>query len=167
MSARYTKEQAAKLNIVYPKAPTKYFRERVTKEQVQDRLVLEALQEAAQRAASIVMRGITETRIEIAPLSVNRAWQGKRFKTPAYTKYQEAVLKKLPPMVVMNKPLKISLEFGFSNKASDLDNPVKLILDILCKKYSFDDKYIYEMNVKKVIVKKGKEYFTFMIEYVH
>ena len=61
-------------------------------------------------------------------------------------------------------PFKVNYVFGFSNKASDLDNPVKVLTDILQKKYGFNDKDIYEMNVKKKIVKKGEEYIKFKIE---
>lgn len=51
-----------------------------------------------------------------------------------------------------------------NNTLSDIDNPTKLILDILQKRYGFNDKMIYELNLKKEIVKKGKEYFSFCIE---
>jgi Holliday junction resolvase RusA-like endonuclease len=54
--------------------------------------------------------------------------------------------------------LRVEFFFGFSNKASDLDNPVKLLMDIAQKKYGFDDKMVYEMNVRKCIVKKGEEF---------
>lgn len=54
----------------------------------------------------------------------------------------------------------LHIEFGFSNKASDLDNPVKPILDILQKKYGFNDRDIYELHIKKTIVPKGNEYIT-------
>jgi Holliday junction resolvase RusA-like endonuclease len=53
---------------------------------------------------------------------------------------------------------------AFSNKASDIDNPIKLISDILQKRYGINDKDIYELVVKKVIVAKGREYFEFNIE---
>jgi len=54
--------------------------------------------------------------------------------------------------------LRVEFFFGFSNKASDLDNPVKLLMDIAQKKYGFDDKMVFELNVRKCIVKKGEEF---------
>ena len=36
-------------------------------------------------------------RIEIKPLSVNECWQGKRFKTKAYTAYEKELLYRLSP----------------------------------------------------------------------
>lgn len=64
----------------------------------------------------------------------------------------------LKPFAVPDGKLKLELVFGFSSKASDTDNPVKCFQDILSKKYNFDDKRIYEISVKKVDVKKGKEF---------
>ena len=93
------------------------------------------------------------------PLSVNEAWQGKRFKTPIYKIYEETILLTMPKgKIDAEQMLRVEFFFGFSNKASDLDNPVKLLLDIAQKKYGFNDKNIYELNVRKCIVKKGDEF---------
>jgi Holliday junction resolvase RusA-like endonuclease len=93
------------------------------------------------------------------PLSINEAWQGKRFKTPAYKRYEEAMLLLMPKgKVEPDQMLRIEFFFGFSNKASDLDNPVKLLMDIAQKKYGFNDKMVFELNVRKCIVKKGEEF---------
>ena len=105
-----------------------------------------------------------EFSLNIKPLSVNEAWKGRRFKTPAYKSYEKDVLHKLPDGDLPVPPYRVHYEFGFSNKASDIDNPVKLLQDILQMKYKFDDNLIYEMHVKKVIVKKGEEYFKVLIE---
>lgn len=102
--------------------------------------------------------------IPIKPLSVNQAWQGKRYKTDAYKQYEIDVLILLPKIKVGNDPLSIELEFGFSNAASDIDNPVKPVLDIMQKKYGFNDKQVVEMRLIKKKVKKGSEYIRFKIE---
>jgi len=104
--------------------------------------------------------------VKIKPLSVNEAWRGRRFKTPEYTKYEKTVLLMLPKKTFETKPLKVSLIFGFSSNSSDLDNPAKLILDIFQKKYSINDKNIWELKIKKEIVKKGQEFFKFSIDYI-
>jgi Holliday junction resolvase RusA-like endonuclease len=54
--------------------------------------------------------------------------------------------------------LRIEFFFGFSNQSSDLDNPVKLLIDIAQKKYGFNDKNVFELNVRKCLVKKGDEF---------
>lgn len=93
------------------------------------------------------------------PLSINEAWQGKRFKTPAYKAYEESMLLMMPKAKIdVEQMLRIEFFFGFSNKASDLDNPVKLLMDIAQKKYGFNDKMVFELNVRKCIVKKGEEF---------
>ena len=93
------------------------------------------------------------------PLSVNEAWQGKRFKTEAYKNYERTISFMLPKVEIDQKEmLRIEFFFGFSNKASDLDNPVKLLIDIAQKKYGFNDKNVFELNVRKCLVKKGEEF---------
>jgi len=103
-------------------------------------------------------------RIDIKPMSVNEAWQGRRFKTPKYKSYERDVLKLLRPMSIPEGDLVIDLEWGVSNMTSDWDNPIKPFQDILQKKYGFDDKHIVEARVKKVKVKKGSEYIEFQIK---
>lgn len=102
--------------------------------------------------------------VNIKPLSVNEAWQGKRFKSPAYKKYETAVLFMLPKIKLPDPPYRISFVFGMSNIMSDWDNPIKPIQDILQKKYDFNDRHVMEANVVKKKVPKGQEYFSFLIE---
>jgi Holliday junction resolvase RusA-like endonuclease len=59
--------------------------------------------------------------------------------------------------------MKVELTFGFSSPLSDIDNPVKPILDCLQLKYKFDDKIIHELNLKKELVKKGNEFIEIKI----
>ena len=92
-------------------------------------------------------------KIEIKPLSVNLAWKGKRYKTDKYLCYERSLGYLLPKLDVPKTKLRIDIVFYFKNPASDIDNPLKLFLDILQKKYGINDKMIYEMNVKKVIDK--------------
>lgn len=104
------------------------------------------------------------TKINIKPLSVNEAWRGKRFKTEKYKVYERALLHLLPSAVIPKDILfQLDIHFYFSNKASDLDNPVKLIIDIIQKKYDINDKNIYKLTVEKSIVKKGFEAFEFSL----
>ena len=103
-------------------------------------------------------------RMDIKPLSVNDCWQGKRFKTPKYRQYEKELLYTLPTRKLPEPPFSIQFEFGFSSAASDWDNPIKPLQDILQKKYNFDDKKILEASVRKIKVAKGKEYFKFRID---
>jgi Holliday junction resolvase RusA-like endonuclease len=99
--------------------------------------------------------------LPIKALSVNSGFQGKRFKTVEYKKYERNVLLLLPKMQVGKAPYKLYIEFGLSSKLQDLDNCIKFLQDCLVKKYGFDDRDIYELHAKKIITKKGEEFIKF------
>lgn len=104
------------------------------------------------------------TRIDIKPLSVNEAWQGKRYKTNKYRAYENSLLWLLPNNLnISPPPYKIQFRFGFSCSLSDWDNPVKPTQDILAKKYNFNDKLIRKAVVEVEIVERGKEFVEFEI----
>mgnify|MGYP003651762811 CR=1 FL=1 len=102
--------------------------------------------------------------IKTKPLSVNDAWQGRRFKTPEYKTYEWELFSKLKPIDLPKGKLSLFITFYLSNKLSDIDNPLKPFLDILQKKYQFNDRDIYEMRIVKKIVKKGEEGIDFDIK---
>ncbi len=103
-------------------------------------------------------------KLNIKPLSVNEAWQGRRFKTQKYKKYINDMMVILPPLTVPEGELHLLIEWGFSSAASDNDNPLKCFQDCLQLKYKFNDSRIYETNLKKKVVKKGHEYIKFEIK---
>lgn len=104
-------------------------------------------------------------KVPIKALSVNAAWQGRRFKTPAYKTFERDVLRLLPTKVdIPPGKLSIFIEFGYSNKLSDFDNGVKPLVDCLQKKYGFNDRNIkFAAIAINNDVKKGDEYFKFEI----
>lgn len=102
-------------------------------------------------------------RVDIKPLSVNQAWQGRRFKTDKYKSYESSVMLRLKPLNIPDGNLEVQIQVGFSNKQSDLDNVLKPFLDILQKKYGFNDSRIYHLCVYKRIVPKGQEFISFDI----
>lgn len=104
------------------------------------------------------------SRVNIKPLTQNRAWKGRRFKSDQYKAYAIAVSLLLPAnLIVPDGLLKVYYEFGMSTN-SDFDNPCKMFTDILQSKYHFNDSKIMEAHIKKVIVKKGEEFIKFRIE---
>ena len=104
--------------------------------------------------------------LHFKPLSVNEAWQGKRYKTPKYKRYEVAMLYSLPHDKIPEGKLRIDIKYGFSNVNSDIDNPTKMFLDILQKRYNFNDSRVYELNLKKEIVKKGDEFIKYDIKHI-
>src|SRR3990167_10689864 len=104
-------------------------------------------------------------KLPIKAISFNRAYQGRRFATPELKKYKRDVALLLPPLQIPKTgKLRARYVFGVSSKASDADNLVKGIQDILAEVYGFNDKMIYRLEVEKVDVKqKGDEYIMFEI----
>lgn len=102
-------------------------------------------------------------KVIIKPLSVNQCWQGRRYKTPKYKAYERELLSKLPNIQFPKDNVKLSIIFGYSNKLSDIDNGLKPFIDIIQKKYNFNDRQIYELKVIKEIVKKGDEFIDFTV----
>ena len=111
----------------------------------------------------IVKYATQPIKIKVKALSVNVAWKGRRFKTPEYKKYEKQVLSLLPLIRMPAAPYEIRIKFFFSNRGSDVDNGVKLIVDLMQKKYNFNDREVYRIVAEKEIVKKGNESFQFMI----
>ena len=96
--------------------------------------------------------------IPIKPLSVNQAWQGRRFKTAAYKAYARSVQLCLPRgLVIPDGRLEIRYTFYLSNSAADWDNPVKPLQDAVFSFYKVSDSRIYRATVEKIIVPKGME----------
>lgn len=100
-------------------------------------------------------------RIEIKPLSINEAYRGKVYKSPEYKQYTKDIPLLLPKFTVPDGNLELTLEFGFSSMASDVDNCIKPFLDMLQECYGFNDKRVYKVTAEKKIVKKGEEYIKF------
>lgn len=104
-------------------------------------------------------------KLQIKPLSVNMAFRGKKYRTDAYNDFIKKMMLLLPKSINIpdSENVKLAIEFGFSSKASDIDNCCKSFIDCLVKKYGVDDRYIQELHVFKAIVKKGDEYIKFKI----
>lgn len=98
--------------------------------------------------------------IQLKPLSVNDAWQGKRFKTPEYKKYEQVMgfllYKDRVPEPITGK-LEVWYRFYLKNCAnSDFDNPLKPLNDVLVKNGIIkDDRYIYKAHIEKIPCSDG------------
>lgn len=110
---------------------------------------------------------IDELHLDMKPMSVNRAWKGRRYKSDEYKAYETEMLVRLPAGKLPPPPYRVTYEFGLSSSLADFDNPVKPTQDVLQKKYGFDDNQIYEAHIYKKIVKRGKEYIHVKIEHMY
>lgn len=102
-------------------------------------------------------------KIKIKPMSINSVFQGRRFRVKAYDDYELVVRSLLPNITLPETPYEVFINYGFSSKAADIDNPTKPFIDILQKHYGFNDKEIFKLTLVKEIVKKGQEYIEFEI----
>lgn len=102
-------------------------------------------------------------KINIKPISVNKAYTGRRFKTPEHAEFKRQMLLLTPCICNVDIWPKMCLKivFGFSNPKQDIDGALKQTIDALQDKYMFNDNQIYRLEVDKVIVPKGDEYIEF------
>ena len=103
-------------------------------------------------------------KVHIKPLTVNRAWKGRRYKSDGYKAYERDLGLILPRLNVPQGKLQVHYIFGLSSKNSDYDNCIKQFQDIISKKYGFNDNKIYKAVIEKVDVKKGEEFIQFEID---
>lgn len=103
------------------------------------------------------------TRINIKPLSVNKAWGGRTFKSSFYKKYEKQVPLLLKAMKIPEGKLQVHYRFGMSSTASDWDNPIKPFQDVLFRFLGVNDSKIYRAVVDKIKTKRGEEFIEFEI----
>lgn len=107
--------------------------------------------------------------IRVKPLSINDAWQGRRFKTPKYKRFAEEVgirlLKHKKPKLGDSK-LCIHYRFHISNMRSDVDNFIKAFQDVLFTWLGIDDSRIVRLTAEKIKCAKHKEKIEWTIEQV-
>lgn len=91
--------------------------------------------------------------IKVKPLSINKAFQGRRFKTPEYKAYEEEVLYYLKQKKLNKVSGYVSVKYDFcikNYKASDVGNMEKLLSDIIVKAGLIDD----DRFIKKLVLEK-------------
>lgn len=103
--------------------------------------------------------------IKIKPLSTNEMYGGRKVKSYKYRDFQKQILPLLPPDLVIPKgKIQLCVAVGLSSKLADLDNTLKPFIDCLQLKYSFNDKWIYNISASKADVSKGEEFIHFSLE---
>jgi Holliday junction resolvase RusA-like endonuclease len=98
-----------------------------------------------------------ELQVPIHALSVNKAFQGRRFKTNLYRAYEQELLILLPKREMIRGWIDVWYIFGMTTKTfsiSDTGNMEKLLTDIIVKRgYIEDDRKILRMHLEKVQAK--------------
>ena len=111
-------------------------------------------------------------RFGVKPLSANRMFYRAKTKTKEYREYQETIRMLL--MMENNdtwdwpfgtNKVSFKVEAGLSNKAADLDNVIKPLLDTYQSMYpDFNDKYVYYIELTKTMTKRGEEFLEVLVE---
>lgn len=109
-------------------------------------------------------------RLDVRPMSINAAYsirKGRKLKTKEYRTYETKVLvllttKKIKIDLPDKGELYLFLKIGVSSRF-DLDNAIKPFLDILQKKFNFNDNRVTKISLEKEIVSRGSEYIEFFI----
>ena len=70
----------------------------------------------------------------------------------------------LPEWNIWDFPIELSAKVWFSSRWADIDNWLKLFIDVLQKKYGFNDNRIYKLIIEKEITKKWEEFIEFNIK---
>jgi Holliday junction resolvase RusA-like endonuclease len=105
----------------------------------------------------------------VKPLSINAAYTLKRKKSAKYRKFEELMALelfeyKIPDnRNVAEMRFKLDICWGFATSLSDVDNPIKTLLDVLQRWFGFDDKQIMNISATKKVVGRGKEYIGFTL----
>lgn len=101
---------------------------------------------------------------KIKPLSANKMHYGRKVDTKEYRKYAEDLIQSLPDINLPDGFLRVRILACLSSKLADLDNVIKPFLDVLQKRYQFNDRNVYRIVCEKKIVKKGEESLVFAID---
>lgn len=97
------------------------------------------------------------------PFSANRMHYGKKTDTVDYRTFRDELLETLPDIEIPEGMIRIKLLACFSTKNADLDNVLKPLLDVLQKRYKFNDSKVYRIVAQKQTVPKGQECLKFQI----
>lgn len=102
-------------------------------------------------------------KINIKPLSVNAAWQGRRFKSKAYKEFEEEALWILSSITIEKVSGLVEMDYEFHLKPTqfshcDIGNFEKPLTDIIVKAGLIDDdRYIMRTTLSKY---KSKDFFV-------
>jgi len=105
----------------------------------------------------------------VKPLSINAAYTLKRKKSAKYRKFEELMALELFGYEIPSRKdvksmrFKLDIHWGFATSLSDVDNPIKTLLDVLQRWFGFDDKQIMHIAATKTVVGRGQEFISFTL----
>lgn len=105
-----------------------------------------------------------QVKLDIKPLSINKAFQGRRFKTSECKDYEKELWTILPKKTMITGEIDIWFDFFLKNyNKTDISNLIKVTEDLLVKRgYFEDDRKIIGMHITKQ--KSEKDMMTISIK---
>ena len=104
--------------------------------------------------------------VNIQPLSINKGYTGRKFKTEEYKKYERDLKLYLCtiklPKVKPRQKFYLYLEFGIPTR-QDVTNGIKLLEDILTAHMGINDRHTMAVYCRKVITRKEDCYIRFNV----
>ena len=106
-------------------------------------------------------------KVDIKPISINKCWRGRRFKTPEYaawrTESMRLIKKNKLKMVEGKCTVHLSFHCSKNYARADVDNMIKPALDSLVDAGAIkDDRYIEKIIVEKM--KSKTDFWEFYVE---
>src|SRR3990167_9805919 len=103
-------------------------------------------------------------KVDVKAISINKAFQGQRFKTKECKEYEKELLYQLPKKPMIEGEIEIWFDFFLINYArTDISNLIKVTEDLLVKRgYFEDDRKIVKMHISKE--KREKDMMTIKIK---
>jgi Holliday junction resolvase RusA-like endonuclease len=108
-------------------------------------------------------------KLDMGPLSNNKAWKGRHFKTREYKQFESDIIKILPPSREVRSKSEVFVHYVYHLKSyglSDTANMEKTLTDMLVKRgYLLDDRYIRAIYQRKERLGEGeREWINIQIE---
>ena len=102
--------------------------------------------------------------IELKPVSINEAFQGKRFKTRKCKDFENDFMLLAPKRKMIKGKIEVEYKFHLRNhKMIDYDNCIKVVQDLIVKcGYIEDDRKIYKATIYKI--PSDKDYIEIKIK---
>lgn len=102
------------------------------------------------------------------PLSTNKmSGRRKTYETKEYLEYRDVIARVAGGSYGISKKdlFNLEVEVAYSNKRADADNCLKPLLDSItaCVDDDFDDSQVYDIHVRKRLVKKGQEHLNVLL----
>jgi len=103
-------------------------------------------------------------KIDLKPVSINEAFQGKRFKTQKCKDFEQQFFFLAKKKKMIKGIVEVEYKFHLKNhKMADYDNYIKILQDMIVKcGYIEDDRKIYKATIYKI--KSKTDYIEFKIK---